>query len=165
MRFKALLSGGIALMGAIWLGVGAVAGELVRPDPAIAAGEVVAIQMMGLKHNDLDEPDFGIRQTWAFAHPQNRAITGPLPRFAMMLKGPAYHMLLNHRTHSIAPAAVAAGQTETGEEWRRFDVLVETETSEIMHFSWVVQKVRDGRFRDCWMTVGVSPPRPAGQAG
>ena len=165
MRLKALLRGGIVLMGAAWLSAVALAAELVRPDPSIAAGEVVAIQMMGLKHNDLDEPDFGIRQTWAFAHPQNRAITGPLPRFALMLKAPAYRMLLNHRAHAITPATDAAGQTETGAEWRRFDVLVETETSEIMHFSWVVQKVRDGRFRDCWMTVGVSPPRPAGQAG
>ena len=61
------------------------ADNLVKPDPLIGPAEVVAIQMTSLKHNDLDEPDFGIRQTWAFAHPQNRRLTGPLPRFAMML--------------------------------------------------------------------------------
>lgn len=155
----------IVLLWSILANGSVLAAELVRPDPSIAASEVVAIQMMGLKHNDLDDADFGIRQTWAFAHPQNRAITGPLPRFASMLKSPAYMMLLNHRSHSIQPAANSAGQTESGEEWQKFDVLVETAQSDILHFSWVVQKVHEGRFRDCWMTVGVSPPRQAGQAG
>jgi hypothetical protein len=165
MAFKATYR--LVMVIAIFLveSVTVVASELVQPDPSIAAGEVVAIQMMGLKHNDLDERDFGIRQTWAFAHPQNRQLTGPLPRFALMLKSPSYAMLLNHRRHSIAPAATPSGRTETGDEWRKFDVLVETEQATIFHFSWIVQKVRVGRFEDCWMTVGVSPPRKAGQAG
>ena len=46
-----------------WLGCSAAyASDLVRPDPSIAPAEVVAIQLMGLKNNDLIEMDFGIRQ-------------------------------------------------------------------------------------------------------
>ena len=56
----------------------AYADDLVRPDPSIAPAEVVAIQLMGLKNNDLVETDFGIRQTWSFAHPKNRKVTGCL---------------------------------------------------------------------------------------
>ena len=56
---------------------------------------------MGLKNNDLVETDFGIRQTWSFAHPKNRNVTGPFPRFAQMLKGPGYSVLLNHKSHEI----------------------------------------------------------------
>ncbi|MEC7485917.1 MAG: hypothetical protein VX570_04550, partial [Pseudomonadota bacterium] len=66
------------------------AADLVVPDPSIAPEEVVAIQMKALQFNDNPSPDFGIAQTWNFAHPRNRAMTGPLPRFANMLKGPAY---------------------------------------------------------------------------
>ena len=62
--------------------------ELVYPNPDIAPAEVIAIQLNGLQYNDSPETDAGIRQTWAFAHPRNRAMTGPLPRFASMLKGP-----------------------------------------------------------------------------
>ena len=60
--------------------------ELVYPNPDIAPAEVIAIQLNGLQYNDSPETDAGIRQTWAFAHPRNRATTGPLPRFASMLK-------------------------------------------------------------------------------
>ena len=142
------------------------AATLVTPNPLIAPAEVVAIQMTSLKHNDLDEPDFGIRQTWAFAHPQNRRLTGPLPRFATMLKGPAFSPLLNHRAHQIKPAETnPAGQHASGAAWRKFDVLVETAQGDILYLSWVVQQVVDGPLQDCWMTVGVSAPQLVGKSG
>jgi hypothetical protein len=121
---------------------------------------------MSLKNNDLVETDFGIRQTWNFAHPQNRKVTGPYPRFAMMLKGPGFDVLLNHKSHSIKTGSnTASGQTSDGAMWQQFDVLMETRRGEILYFSWVVQKVTSGQFKDCWMTVAVSPPQPAGQSG
>ena len=144
----------------------ALADDLVRPDPSIAPAEVVAIQLMSLKNNDLVETDFGIRQTWSFAHPQNRKVTGPYPRFAMMLKGPGFDVLLNHKSHSIKTGSnTASGKTIDGALWQQFDVLMETRRGEILYFSWIVQKVTSGQFKDCWMTVAVSPPQPAGQSG
>ena len=146
--------------------VAALADNLVRPDPSIAPAEVVAIQLMSLKNNDLVEADFGIRQTWSFAHPQNRKVTGPYPRFAMMLKGPSFDVLLNHKSHSIKTGSnTASGKTSDGALWQQFDVLMETRRGDILYFSWVVQKVTSGQFKDCWMTVAVSPPQPAGQSG
>ena len=56
--------------------------DLVKPDPSIAPVEVVAIQLKALQFNDSPQPDFGIFQTWAFAQPRNRAVTGPLSRFS-----------------------------------------------------------------------------------
>ena len=55
------------------------AAEMVYPSPDIAPAEVIAIQLNGLQYNDTPETDAGIRQTWAFAHPRNRAMTSPLP--------------------------------------------------------------------------------------
>ena len=130
--------------------------ELVYPNPDIAPAEVIAIQLNGLKHNDSPETDAGIRQTWEFAHPRNRAMTGPLKRFTTMLKGPGYDVMLNHASHEIVPA-------NSGEGWRRFDVFMETENGEVMQFAWIVEKVTDGRYKNCWMTVAVSAPRLAGR--
>ena len=130
--------------------------ELVYPNPDIAPAEVIAIQLNGLQHNDSPETDAGIRQTWAFAHPRNRAMTGPLKRFTTMLKGPGYDVMLNHASHEIVPA-------NSGEGWRQFDVFMETENGAVMRFAWIVEKVTDGRYKNCWMTVAVSAPRPTGR--
>jgi hypothetical protein len=138
------------------LSIGARAAELVYPNPEIAPAEVIAIQLNGLQYNDSPEADAGIRQTWAFAHPRNRAMTGPLPRFATMLKGPGYAMMLNHASHQIVPA-------NSGDGWRQFDVLMEAGNGEVLQFAWIIEKVTKGRYKDCWMTVAVSAPRPAGQ--
>jgi len=160
-----LLGGVLVVMG--WLTCAAAyAGDLVRPDPSIAPAEVVAIQLMGLKNNDLVETDFGIRQTWSFAHPKNRNVTGPFPRFAQMLKGPGYSVLLNHKSHEIRNGLGAPkGMTSDDEIRRQFDVFMETAKGDILYFSWVVQKVATGQFKDCWMTISVSAPRPIGQSG
>jgi len=84
----------------------------------------------------------------------------------MMLKGPRYDVLLNHKSHSIKPGPyTASGKTSDGAMWQQFDVLMEMRRGEILYFSWVVQKVTSGQFKDCWMTVAVSSPRPAGRSG
>jgi hypothetical protein len=130
--------------------------DMVFPTPDIVPNEVVAIQLNGLQYNDMPDADSGIRQTWAFAHPRNRAVTGPLPRFATMLKGPSFDMLLNHVSHKIMLA-------KSDEGWRQFDVFMEAANGDVMQFVWVVEKVTEGRYEDCWMTVAVSAPLMTGQ--
>ena len=166
MKINRYLRGGIVVLVGWLTCAAAYAGDLVRPDPSIAPAEVVAIQLMGLKNNDLVETDFGIRQTWSFAHPKNRNVTGPFPRFSQMLKGPGYSVLLNHKSHEIRSGLGAPkGSTSSDEIRRQFDVFMETAKGDILYFSWIVQKVATGKFKDCWMTVSVSAPRPAGQSG
>ena len=136
--------------------ISASANDVVMPDPDIAPLEVVDIQLTGLQNNDNPKSDFGIRQTWAFAHPVNRRMTGPYPRFAQMIRSPSYIEMIDHATHSITLG-------KQGEGWRQFDVLMETKGSNVLFFSWVVEKVTDGEYQDCWMTTAVSAPSPAGQ--
>jgi len=112
--------------------------------------------MKALQFNDNPEPDFGIAQTWNFAHPRNRAMTGPLPRFAGMLKGPAYGQMLNHASHRIVPVPGDGDRVN-------FDVFMETSRGNVLYFNWAVELVKGGEFDNCWMTVAVSMPRPAGQ--
>ncbi len=130
--------------------------DMVRPNPDIAAAEVVAIQLIGLQYNDAPNSDAGIRQAWNFAHPRNREATGPLSRFVTMLKGPSYRMMLNHISHEILP-------TKVGNSRQEFDVLMEIRDGTVVSFTWSVEKVNNGRYENCWMTVAVSEPKINGQ--
>ena len=155
-KMKFLLPIIAAIAGLMLVLSSARAADLVVPDPSIAPEEVVAIQMKALQFNDNPEPDFGIAQTWNFAHPRNRAMTGPLPRFAGMLKGPAYGQMLNHASHRIVPVPGDGDRVN-------FDVFMETSRGNVLYFNWAVELVKGGEFDNCWMTVAVSMPRPAGQ--
>ena len=155
-KMKFLLPIIAAIAGLVLVSFSARAADLVVPDPSIAPEEVVAIQLKALQFNDNPEPDFGIAPTWNFAHPRNRAMTGPLPRFAGMLKGPAYGPMLNHASHRIVPVPRAGDRVN-------FDVFMETSRGNVLYFNWAVELVKGGEFDNCWMTVAVSMPRPAGQ--
>ena len=68
--------------------------ELLNPNSTISPKEVVKIQLSGLQQNDLEYKDSGIEQTWKFAHPNNKRVTGPLSNFKMMIKSASYGCLL-----------------------------------------------------------------------
>lgn len=153
MKMKFII---IALMMVIGLTGRVLAAELIQPDPAIEPKEVVSIQLSALQINDTPETDQGIRQTWAFAHPDNRAMTGPLKRFTGMIRNETYGVLLDHRQHTITAVNKAR-------DWVQFEVLIEDSRGRALSFYWVVKKVKGGEFADCWMTSAVSPPSLAGQ--
>ena len=135
----------------------AVAAELISPDPALAPEEVVAIQLEALKHNDDPTPNTGIAQTFALAHPNNRRITGPLPRFELMIRSPAYRPLLGHSTHQIERVA-------GNDMIVRFRVVVETPNGDVVKYLWEVGRVREGPDKGAGLTTNVSTPVDAGQA-
>ncbi|MDC1076968.1 hypothetical protein OAQ25_01210 [Candidatus Pelagibacter sp.] len=128
--------------------------EILKPSSNIKPSEVVKIQLNGLQKNDLDFKDSGIEQTWNFAHPNNKKVTGPLPNFKRMIKGDAYQMMLDHISHTI---------TELGSSnnWAQFEVII-LDKNKIYHkFNWQVEKYTlDGLLKDCWLTTMVSNPIP-----
>ena len=132
--------------------------EILKPSSNIKASEVVKIQLNGLQKNDLDFKDSGIEQTWNFAHPNNKKVTGPLPNFKRMIKGDAYQMMLDHLSHTI---------TELGssDNWAQFEVII-LDKNKIYHkFNWQVEKYTlDGLLKDCWLTTMVSNPIPLGSS-
>ena len=91
--------------------------ELLSPNNSISPKEVVKIQLSGLQQNDLNYKDSGIEQTWQFAHPNNKRVTGPLSNFKMMIKSDSYGMMINHLSHTI---------TEVGssDKWAQFEVII-----------------------------------------
>ena len=132
--------------------------ELLSPDNTISPKEVVKIQLSGLQQNDLEYKDSGIEQTWKFAHPNNKRVTGPLSNFKMMIKSDSYGMMIDHLSHTI---------TELGssDKWAQFEVII-LDKNKIYHkFNWQVEKYTlDGSLKDCWMTTMVSSPIPLGSS-
>ena len=132
--------------------------ELIKPRSDIKPAEVVEIQLAGLQKNDQNFKDSGIEQTWNFAHPSNKKVTGPLDRFKRMIKGASYQMMINHLSHSIT-------QLEKGDNWAQFEVII-LDRDKIYHkFNWQVEKyLVDGPLKDCWLTTMVSNPIPLGSS-
>ena len=132
--------------------------DLKSPNNLILPAEVIKIQLVGLMDNDKDFKDSGIEQTWNFAHPNNKKITGPLPNFKMMIKGNSYQMLIDHLNHTI---------TELGssDKWAQFEVII-LDKNKIYHkFNWQVEKyTMDGPLKDCWLTTMVSNPISLGSS-
>ena len=132
--------------------------ELLKPNNSINPKEVVSIQLSGLKNNDQVYKDSGIEQTWNFAHPKNKRVTGPLDNFKRMIKSDSYQMMIDHLNHTI---------TEVGssDKWAQFEVII-LDKNKIYHkFNWQVEKYTlEGNLKDCWMTTMVSSPIPLGSS-
>ena len=132
--------------------------EILKPNSTIKPSEVVKIQLSGLQKNDLEFKDGGIEQTWNFAHPNNKKVTGPLDNFKRMIKSDSYQMMINHLSHTI---------TEVGstDKWAQFEVII-LDKNKIYHkFNWKVEKYSlEGTLKDCWMTTMVSSPIALGSS-
>ena len=75
--------------------------DTIKPAKNLTAYDVVKIQLTALKNNNNQVKMHGIKQTWIFAHPENKKFTGPYKRFEKMLLGNQYKILLNHTSHKI----------------------------------------------------------------
>ena len=132
--------------------------DLLKPNSKIEPSEVVKIQLIGLQKNDLSYKDSGIEQTWNFAHPNNKKVTGPLGNFKRMIKGDAYQMMINHLSHTVTQLGIE-------ENWAQFEVVI-LDKNKIYHkFNWQVERYTlDGALKDCWLTTMVSNPIPLGSS-
>ena len=76
------------------------------PKPELTPQQVIEIQVEALQKNDVPSPDAGIATTFRFASPSNRKVTGPLDRFALIVKSPNYKPMINHRIAGYGPVRV-----------------------------------------------------------
>jgi hypothetical protein len=132
--------------------------NLIKPNNNIEPYQVIKIQLRSLKENDNPSRDNGIKQTWEFAHPNNKKNTGPLERFKSMIKGDTYMMLLNHLDHKII-------QIKSSDSVAIFEVVVLDKKKNYYKFNWEVEKyTKDGILKGCWLTTMVSAPMPLGSS-
>tara|TARA_B000000437_G_scaffold201189_1_gene164810 strand:- start:152 stop:610 length:459 start_codon:yes stop_codon:yes gene_type:complete len=128
--------------------------ELLKPTPEINPEEVVKIQLSSLMNNNEPYLNAGIEQTWEFAHPSNRAFTGPIQRFTQMMYAPSYAVMLDHKKHDII-------EVKLGKNIAYFFIELTSIDGKMFGFKWTLEKVKEeGGFKDCWMTTAVSTPMP-----
>ncbi len=123
---------------------------ILQPSPDLSAEDVVSIQLKALSESE-NNPDTnsGVARIWAFAHPANRAATGPLPRFTLMLKSPSYKDLIGHRAHHLR-------QISMTEDKAHFAIKITSSDGDLLGYSWHLAKVKSGTYQGMWMTTGVA---------
>lgn len=120
--------------------------ESIVPTPELSPRDVVQYQLDALRHND--EQDRGIALTYRFAAPSNKAQTGPLPRFARMIKNGPYALMLNYRD-----AVYSEVKVEGDQAYLSVVLIGETQT---VRYEFMLSKQKDGPNQNCWMTEAVS---------
>ena len=130
--------------------------EEIYPDQNLEPLDVISIQLKALQKNDQPKIDSGIEQTWLFAHPKNKLVTGPYSRFRIMLYDPHYQILLNHKSHSI-------NLIQSDDKKFVYGVNVVSKDNQNFFYEWHIEKGTEENCNNCWFTSAVSYPQVKGQ--
>ena len=131
--------------------------DFINPNSSLKPFDVLMIQLNSLKNNNTPYKDAGIEQTWEFAHPFNKASTGPLEKFKRMIYSKNYKILISHTD------AKTIILKETSDKFV-FKVNVLSKDKKKYYYIWQIEKVKqEGKLKNCWMTTGVSDPTFLGE--
>ena len=126
--------------------------DLIKPNSNLKPFEVLMIQLNSLQNNDNHYMDSGIEQTWEFAHPINKASTGPLKRFKKMIYSDSYKILIGHQNNKIIILKKSINKFV-------YKVYILSKDKKKYYYIWQIEKVeQEGNLKNCWMTTGVSDP-------
>ena len=126
--------------------------DLLKPNTILKPIDVLTIQLNSLKNNNIPYKDAGIEQTWEFAHPNNKKVTGPLEKFKKMIYSENYQLLIDHENYEI----IILKQSKNILVYK---VSILSKDKKKYYYIWQIEKVvEDGNLKDCWMTTGVSNP-------
>ena len=120
------------------------------PSPDLTPRQVVRAQLDALRRNDQPHPDAGIATAFGFASAANRAITGPLARFATMLRNPLYRPMLGHASADFGPVQVDGGVA-------RVQVVLIGGEGRVAAYDFTLSK---DEATGCWLTDGVMLAEP-----
>ena len=116
------------------------------PDRRQSPSEVVRIQVEALASVGLE--DGGIATAFRFASPGNRESTGPLERFASMLRGPSYSPMLGH-------VLAEYGEPEVSGDRAMQVVTLWTPDGRRARYLFSLSRQSDAPYEGCWMTDAV----------
>lgn len=119
--------------------------------PELKPSDVVQRQLDALKARD-------VYTVFKYASPNNKANTGPWQRFGKMLEAPPYDVLLGHEK-----SLILMEMNEEIDRTQQYTCLVRIwpsheyvgKTPGTQDFVWLLGKVKQEPFVDCWMTDGV----------
>ena len=131
--------------------------DLIKPNSKLKPFDVLMIQLDSLKNNNIPYKDAGIEQTWEFAHPNNKVVTGPLNKFKQMIYSEKYKILISHENSEITIL-------EETKDMSVYKVTVLTKNKKKYYYIWQVERVLiEGDLKNCWMTTRVSNPKYVGE--
>ena len=125
--------------------------DIVKPTKNLTAYDVIKIQLNALKKNDEPNKNSGIKQTWVFAHPENKKFTGPYKRFEKMLLGNQYNALINHESRKIKLIMNSKNKYI-------YNVELISKEKKMYVYEWHLEKSTTAECNNCWFTTIVSPP-------
>ena len=130
--------------------------DLTKPNISLKPFDVLVIQLNSLQNNNVPYKDAGIEQTWEFAHPDNKKMTGPLEKFKQMIYSKSYKILISHENNEIA----ILNETKNKSVYK---VYILSKDKKKYYYIWQIEKVSlDGNLKNCWMTTRVSAPKYLG---
>ena len=130
--------------------------DLIKPNITLKPFDILTIQLNSLQNNNVPFKDAGIEQTWEFAHPNNKATTGPLEKFKQMIYSRSYKILLEHENNEIT----ILNETNNRSVYK---VYILSKEKKKYYYIWQIEKVRqEGDLKNCWMTTSVSSPEYLG---
>ena len=97
-----------------------------------------------------DDPIKAVDVIWDYAHEDNKEITGPKERFAMMLASEPYDSIIDLKDYSYETIFES-------EENIHYEIKVLTQNNNYFVITWVFQKTLCDE-KPCWRTIGVSQP-------
>ena len=130
--------------------------DLTKPNISLKPFDVLMIQLNSLQNNNVPYKDAGIEQTWEFAHPDNKKMTGPLEKFKQMIYSKSYEILISHENNEITILYETNNKSV-------YKVYILSKDKKKYYYIWQIEKVLlDGDLKNCWMTTGVSGPKYLG---
>ena len=129
--------------------------DIIKPTKNLTAYDVIKIQLNALKKNDEPNKNSGIKQTWVFAHPENKKFTGPYKRFEKMLLGNQYNALINHESRKIKLIMNSKNKYI-------YNVELISKEKKMYVYEWHLEKSTTAECSNCWFTTIVSPPTNKG---
>ena len=145
----------IAVLASTVLSSKIMANTLIEPSPDLSPEQVVEIQLLGLKLSAGDPDRIEMEQVWRFAHPSNKAVTGPIRRFAGLFASPSYKPLLGHDDYEIT-------MITQDENAAQMLVRITANDGQAYLYLWSVMRVAEGEDKGSFMTISVSMPRGGG---
>ena len=97
-----------------------------------------------------DDPIKAVDVIWDYAHEDNKEITGPKERFAMMLASEPYDSIIDLKDYSYETIFES-------EENIHYEIKVLAQNNNYFVITWVFQKTLCEE-KPCWRTIGVSQP-------
>lgn len=121
-----------------------------EPTPELSPREVVELQLTAFREND--EEDRGIEVAFRFASPRNKRATGPVERFARMMRTPPYRPMLIYEEVEYSETVI-----QERVALQRVTLTIEGET---VQYDFYLTRQQSGNCEECWMTEAVYIVRP-----